>query len=132
MDTAQIITVTGFIVTGFTASLAAFLTLFAQVRKMKQEKIKDDLDRIDTQPIRDANAAKILGDTLSVVVESLRSEIKEVRSQLAEANLKIEHLANVVIEYSRGIDMLIDQLKSKDEIPVFTKKTHSSQSSENS
>ena len=125
------ITIFGFLLTGFTASLAAFLTLFGQVKKMKQEKAKDDQDRKDNQPERDANAAKILGDTLSTVVESLRSEIKEVRSQLAEANLKIEHLANVVSEYSKGIDMLIDQLKSKDEIPVFTKKTHSPQSSEN-
>ena len=125
------ITIFGFLLTGFTASLAAFLTLFGQVKKMKQEKAKDDQDRKDNQPERDANTAKILGDTLSTVVESLRSEIKEVRSQLAEANLKIEHLANVVSEYSRGIDMLIDQLKSKDEIPVFTKKAHSPQSSEN-
>ena len=116
---------------GFAASLGGILTLFYQMRKLQQDKIKDDQDRKDGQPERDANAAKVLGDALSSVVESLRGEIKEVRCQLAEANTKIELLTNVVSEYSKGIDMLIDQLKSKDEIPVFTKKTHSPKPSEN-
>ena len=128
MGTYQILTV---IFGGFAASLGGILTLFYQMRKLQQDKIKDDQDRKDGQPERDANAAKVLGDALSSVVESLRGEIKEVRCQLAEANTKIELLTNVVSEYSKGIDMLIDQLKSKDEIPVFTKKTHSPKPSEN-
>jgi chromosome segregation ATPase len=99
----------------------AFLTWILQVRKQNLKKKKGEQDRKDGQQERDANTAKILAETLSQVVESLRGEITAMNERLEMANNKIEHLTSVVSEYSRGVDMLIEQLRSKGEIPVYTR-----------
>jgi predicted nucleic acid-binding Zn-ribbon protein len=123
MSEAVLITLIG----GFITLAINFISTWSQMKKLKLElalkEKSDDKARKDGEFERDARAAKDLSDVLSSVVESLRSELNAMNDKLLAANQKIEHLTAVVEEYSRGVDMLIEQIRKDGGIPVYTKKT---------
>ncbi|MCX6056539.1 MAG: hypothetical protein NTW69_00060 [Chloroflexi bacterium] len=112
---------------GFITLAINFYSTWTQMKKLKMElslkEKNDDQERKDGEIERDARAAKDLSDVLSTVVESLRGELNMMNEKLLLANQKIEHLTAVVEEYSRGVDLLIEQIRSDGGIPVYTKKT---------
>ena len=122
MTEAVLVTLIGGIIT---LAVNLFST-WSQMKKLKLElatkEKSDDQARKDGEYERDARAAKDMGDTLTVVLKPLREEINTLHEQLSTANQKIEHLTGLVEEYSRGLDLLIEQIRNDDKIPVYTKK----------
>ena len=123
MTEAVLVTLIGGLIT---LAVNLFST-WSQMKKLKLElaikEKSDDQVRKDSEVERDARAAKDLGDVLSTVVESLHAELNSMNEKLLAANQKIEHLTAVVEEYSRGVDMLIEQIRNEGGIPVYTKKS---------
>lgn len=124
---------TGVLIGALTSLLVALISNQYLVRKQRldnesKERI-NKMMREDGEGERDANTAKIVGDTMAQVVETLRREITTVHEQLTVANQKIEHLTQLVEEYSRGLDLLIEQIRKDNKIPAYTKKSiHDSKS----
>ncbi len=127
MSEAVLLTLIGGLITlGVT-----LISTWAQFKRMREELAQkrrlDDQVRDDGETERDARAAKDMGDTLTTVLKPLREEISTLHEQLSLANQKIEHLTGLVEEYSRGLDLLIEQIRKDNKIPVYTKKNVSDQ-----
>ena len=127
MSEAVLLTLIGGLITlGVT-----LISTWAQFKRMREELAQkrrlDDQVRDDGETERDARAAKDMGDTLTTVLKPLREEISTLHGQLSLANQKIEHLTGLVEEYSRGLDLLIEQIRKDNKIPVYTKKNVSDQ-----
>ena len=112
---------------GLITLVVTLISTWAQLKKMREELAQkqrlDNQVREDGETERDARAAKDMGDTLTVVLKPLREEISTLHEQLSVANQKIEHLTGLVEEYSRGLDLLIEQIRKDNKVPVYTKKT---------
>ena len=106
------------IITGVLTLIGAFLMALPGIKAFRNQQKKDKAEAVKTE----AEATKIYSDLLR---ESIQSEVEksEKFSMLQERLDTIEHefreLINVVCAWVDGIDLLVHQIESKQDTPVW-------------